>query len=55
MLPPVSDSPVNASAIPNSVEPFPILESIVSLPNVSFNSGGDAGDRDGRRRRRRRG
>ena len=46
---------VNASAIPNSVEPFPILESIVSLPQVSFNSGGDAGDRDGRRRRRRRG
>jgi uncharacterized 2Fe-2S/4Fe-4S cluster protein (DUF4445 family) len=42
---------VNASAIPNSTEPFPILESIVTLPQVSFNSGG--GDDAGRRRRRR--
>jgi len=46
---------VNASAIPNAVEPFPILESIVSLPDVSFNTGGDEGDGGARRRRRRRG
>ena len=43
---------VNASAIPNSVEPFPILQSVVALPNVSFNSG-DGADEGGRRRRRR--
>ncbi len=42
---------VNASAIPNSVEPFPILNSIVDLPAVSFNTGGD--ETGGRRRRRR--
>jgi len=42
---------VNASAIPNAVEPFPILNSIVTLPDVSFNSGGD--EAGGRRRRRR--
>ncbi len=46
---------VNASAIPNAVEPFPILESIVSLPDVSFNTGGDEGEGGARRRRRRRG
>ncbi|WP_299725741.1 ASKHA domain-containing protein [uncultured Tateyamaria sp.] len=43
---------VNASAIPNSADPFPILNSIVTLPNVSFNAGG--GDESGGRRRRRR-
>lgn len=42
---------VNASAIPNSVDPFPILNSIVTLPDVSFNSGG--GDQTRGRRRRR--
>ncbi|MEM6660392.1 MAG: ASKHA domain-containing protein, partial [Pseudomonadota bacterium] len=41
---------VNASAIPNSVEPFPILNSIVTLPDVSFNLGGEGSG--GRRRRR---
>ena len=41
---------VNASAIPNAVEPFPILNSIVDLPDVNHNNGGDGG---GRRRRRR--
>ncbi len=46
---------VNASAIPNAVEPFPILETIVTLPDVSFNTGGDEGDGGARRRRRRRG
>lgn len=42
---------VNASAIPNSVEPFPILKSIVTLPNVNHNMGG--GGEGGIRRRRR--
>ena len=37
---------VNASNIPNAVEPFPILKSIVTLPDVNHNTGG------GRRRRR---
>ena len=37
---------VNASAIPNAVEPFPILNSIVTLPDVNHNQGGN------RRRRR---
>ena len=41
---------VNASAIPNSVEPFPILRGVVNLPEVSFNTGGEG---EGRRRRRR--
>ncbi|WP_299768138.1 ASKHA domain-containing protein [uncultured Tateyamaria sp.] len=43
---------VNASAIPNSADPFPILNGIVDLPNVSFNTGGDS-EGGGRRRRRR--
>ncbi|MDU8926782.1 ASKHA domain-containing protein [Alisedimentitalea sp. MJ-SS2] len=47
---------VNASALPNSAEPFPILNAVVDLPDVSFNTGGnDDGDGGGRRRRRRRG
>ena len=47
---------VNASAIPNSVEPFPVLETVVTLPDVNFNTGGgDSGAEGGRRRRRRRG
>ena len=44
---------VNASAIPNSVEPFPILNSVVSLPAVEFNTGGGDAGSGGRRRRRR--
>ena len=44
---------VNASAIPNSAEPFPILNSIVDLPAVSFNTGGGDEAGGGRRRRRR--
>lgn len=39
---------VNASAIPNAVEPFPILNTIITLPDVNFNTGG------GKMRRRRR-
>ncbi|MDW3225687.1 MAG: ASKHA domain-containing protein [Paracoccaceae bacterium] len=46
---------VNASAIPNAVEPFPILNSIVTLPEATFNTGGGgADDKSGGRRRRRR-
>ena len=44
---------VNASAIPNSKEPFPILASILTLPEVNFNTGGGDGPAGGRRRRRR--
>ncbi|UYV39342.1 ASKHA domain-containing protein [Rhodobacteraceae bacterium D3-12] len=46
---------VNASAIPNAVEPFPILQSIVTLPTATFNTGGDGGEGGSGRRRRRRG
>ena len=46
---------VNASAIPNSADPFPILEELVTLPSVSFNTGGDSDAGSGGRRRRRRG
>ena len=41
---------VNASAIPNAVELFPNLLSIVTLPDVSFNT--VRRDEGGRRRRR---
>ncbi len=44
---------VNASAIPNAVEPFPILRGIVTLPDKTFNTGADGGETGGRRRRRR--
>jgi len=44
---------VNASNIPNSVEPFPILHSIVTLPDVNFNQNGSEAGGGGRRRRRR--
>ncbi|MGR3321999.1 MAG: ASKHA domain-containing protein [Pseudooceanicola sp.] len=43
---------VAANAIPHAVDPFPTLRAAVPLPEVSFNTGGDA-DRGGRRRRRR--
>ncbi|THF92751.1 MAG: drug:proton antiporter, partial [Sulfitobacter sp. SK025] len=43
---------VNASAIPNAVEPFPILNSIVTLPTAMFNMGGGDSAGGGRRRRR---
>ena len=43
---------VNANAIPHATDPFPELARITTLPHVSFNTGGE---RDGGRRRRRRG
>jgi len=43
---------VNASAMPNAVEPFPIINSIVTLPTQTFNTGGGDGSSGGRRRRR---
>ncbi len=46
---------VNASAIPNAVEPFPILNSIVTLPTATFNTGGSGAEGSGGGRRRRRG
>ncbi|MEC9198211.1 MAG: ASKHA domain-containing protein [Pseudomonadota bacterium] len=42
---------VNANAIPHKTDPFPHLSTIVTLPDVSFNTGG--GDGGGRKRRRR--
>jgi uncharacterized 2Fe-2S/4Fe-4S cluster protein (DUF4445 family) len=46
---------VNASAIPNAVEPFPELARVAPLPDVNFNTGGgDDAAEGGRRRRRRR-
>ncbi len=42
---------VNANAIPHATDPFPELLKNVTLPDVSFNTGGDA--KAGRRRRRR--
>ena len=44
---------VNASAIPNSVDTFPELGLVVTLPDVSFNTSGSGGGADGGRRRRR--
>ncbi|MEM0946247.1 MAG: ASKHA domain-containing protein [Pseudomonadota bacterium] len=43
---------VNASAMPNAADPFPILRSVVDLPEMSFNVG-EAAEAGGRRRRRR--
>ena len=42
---------VAANAIPHKTDPFPELGKIVTLPNPSFNAGGDA-EKTGRRRRR---
>jgi len=44
---------VNASAIPNSADPFPILNGLVDLPQINFNTGAAEGGTGGRRRRRR--
>lgn len=39
---------VNANALPHATDPFPELQKVVALPEVSFNAGGG----EGRRRRR---
>ncbi|RUS59078.1 DUF4445 domain-containing protein [Pseudorhodobacter sp. E13] len=44
---------VNASNIPNAVEGFPNLFSILTLPDVNFNTGGGGAEAEGGRRRRR--
>ena len=44
---------VNASAIPNSGDPFTTLKSVVPLPDVNFNTGGGDSASGGRRRKRR--
>lgn len=44
---------VAANAIPHAVDTFPELSKIVTLPDVSFNTGGSGGGADGGRRRRR--
>jgi uncharacterized 2Fe-2S/4Fe-4S cluster protein (DUF4445 family) len=44
---------VAANAIPHKTDPFPELSKIVTLPEVSFNSGGRDGASGTRRRRRR--
>jgi len=47
---------VAANAIPHKTDPFPDLAKVVTLPHVSFNTGGsDSADGGGRRRRRRAG
>lgn len=43
---------VAANALPHATDPFPELAKIVTLPDVSFNTGGSGGD-GGRGRRRR--
>ncbi|MCT4611105.1 MAG: ASKHA domain-containing protein [Pelagimonas sp.] len=43
---------VNANAIPHATDPFPDLLKRVTLPDVSFNTGGSE-EKSGRRRRRR--
>ena len=43
---------VNASNIPNAVEAFPNLLTLVTLPDVIFNTGGGGEAEGGRRRRR---
>jgi uncharacterized 2Fe-2S/4Fe-4S cluster protein (DUF4445 family) len=44
---------VAANAIPHATDGFPELSKIVTLPDVSFNTGGSGGGADGGRRRRR--
>lgn len=53
--PKFQDHFVAANAIPHKTAPFPELKRIVTLPDVSFNTGGDEGGDGGRRRKRRRG
>lgn len=43
---------VAANSLPHATDPFPELSKVVTLPEVSFNAGGDGGAGGGRRRRR---
>ncbi len=45
---------VNASHIPNAVEPFPILSEVVTLPDLNFNKSSQDGQSDANRNNRRR-
>ena len=51
--PKFQDHFVAANAIPHKTDPFPELSQVVTLPNPSFNTGGDSQAGSGRRRRRR--
>lgn len=53
--PKFQDHFVAANAIPHASDPFPELAAVVTLPEVSFNTGGGENAEGGRRRRRRRG
>ena len=54
--PKFQDHFVAANAIPHKTDPFPDLATVVTLPQVSFNTGGgDTSETGGRRRRRRAG
>jgi len=44
---------VAANAIPHATDPFPVLATVVTLPKVSFNTGGRDDGGSGRRRRQR--
>ncbi|MEM7320217.1 MAG: ASKHA domain-containing protein, partial [Pseudomonadota bacterium] len=52
--PKFQDHFVAANAIPHKTDPFPDLGKVVTLPDVSFNTGGDSGSGAGGGRRRRR-
>jgi uncharacterized 2Fe-2S/4Fe-4S cluster protein (DUF4445 family) len=52
--PKFQDHFVAANAIPHKTDPFPELSKIVTLPDVSFNTGGRDGTDGAPRRRRRR-
>ncbi|MEX0286537.1 MAG: ASKHA domain-containing protein [Paracoccaceae bacterium] len=51
--PKFQDHFVAANAIPHKTDPFPELAKVVTLPQVSYNTGGDSDQGGGRRRRRR--
>ena len=51
--PKFQDHFVAANAIPHKTDPFPELAQVVTLPNPSFNTGGETEAGGGRRRRRR--
>ena len=52
--PKFQDHFVAANAIPHKTDPFPDLATVVTLPDVSFNTGGSDNAEGGGRRRRRR-